>query len=47
VLKRLTHEGFIVVPRAEVEKLQHDLDQAVGYKLAVAQESRGDHGYDE
>lgn len=29
------------------KRLQQDLDEAVGYKLAVAQETRGDHGYEE
>lgn len=36
----------IIWLRAQVAQLQHDLDAAVGYKLAVAQETRGDHGYE-
>lgn len=37
----------IVKLRAERGKLQRDLDQAVGYKLATAEETRGDMDRDD
>lgn len=38
--------GVIIKLSRKVKKLQHDLDDAVGYRLATAEETRGDQSRD-